>query len=78
MILMIIHLGDRRVWLPHDFNDYRILNTNEFAKILKILSKKKKEVLKHETIQYLLGKMVHEVTHYKNETYSKDCWSFIN
>jgi len=72
------HLGDRRVWLPHDFNDYRILNTNEFARILKILSKKKKEVLKHETIQYLLGKMVHEVTHNKNETYSKDCWSFIN
>ena len=71
------HLGDRRVWLPQNLNDYRILNTNEFARILKILSKKKKSILKHETIKYLLGKLVNEVTGYKNETYSKDCWRFI-
>ena len=72
------HLGDRRVWIGHELNDYRILNTNEFARILKILSKKKKSILKHETIKYLLEKLVNEVTGYKNETYSKDCHYFIN
>lgn len=72
------HLGDRRVWIGHELNDYRILNTNEFARILKMLSKKNKKILKHETIKYLLGKLVHEVTNYKNETYSKDCWKFVN
>jgi len=72
------HLGDSRIWLPQEFNDYRILNTNEFARILKMLSKKKRSILKHETIKYLLGKLVHEVTNYKNETYSKDCWKFVN
>lgn len=72
------HLGDRRVWIGHELNDYRVLNTNEFARILKMLGKKKKKIFKHETIQYLLGKLVHEVQNYRNETYSKDCWSFIN
>lgn len=72
------HLGDRRIWLDHKFDDYRVLNLNEFARILKKLSKKKKSILKHESIKYLLGKLVQEVTGYKHKTYSKDCWEFIN
>jgi len=72
------HLGDRRIWLPEQYNDYRINNTNEFAKVLRKLTRKRgKKILKHETIQYLLGKLKTEVTHYRNETYSDDCWHFI-
>jgi len=73
-----LHFGDRRVWLPTRFNDYRILNTNEFARILKMLLKKKKSILEHETIKYLLGKLKSEVTLYKNEVYSKDCLDLID
>ena len=71
-------IGDRRGWLPHAFNDYRVLCTNEFARILKKLSKRNKKVLKHKEIQYLLGKLKSEVTGYKHETYSSDCWYFVN
>ena len=72
------HLGDKRIWLGHELNDYRILNTNEFARILKKLSKRNKKILKHETIQYLLGKLEQEVLGYSKETYSKDCWYFLD
>ncbi len=72
------HLGDRRIWLGHEYNDYRILNTNEFARILKKLSKRNKKILKHETIQYLLYKLEMEVTGYSNEVYSDDCHYFVN
>ncbi|MFX0194531.1 MAG: hypothetical protein ACFFCW_00290 [Candidatus Hodarchaeota archaeon] len=73
------HIGDRRIWLPHDYNDYRIHNTNEFARILKILSKKNKEILKHPAIEMQLGKLEKEVKLYTSygEKYSKDCWKFI-
>jgi mRNA-degrading endonuclease YafQ of YafQ-DinJ toxin-antitoxin module len=72
------NLGDSRIWLGHEYNDYRILNTNEFAKILKKLSKRNKKILKHEVIQYLLGKLEQEVLGYSKETYSKDCWYFLD
>lgn len=72
------HLGDSRIWLSAQYNDYRIENTNEFARILrKVTPRKRKKVFKHETIQYLLGKLKQEVTGYVNETYSKDCWHFL-
>jgi len=74
------HLGDRRVWLGHEYNDYRILNTNEFARILKMLSKENEKILEHETIAHQLWKLGKEVPNYTQmgETYSKDCWKFIN
>jgi hypothetical protein len=76
--LATFHLGDRRIWIGHDYNDYRIKNTNEFAKILRrVTPSKRKKVFKHETVQYLLGKLKQEVMGYKNETYSDDCWHFL-
>lgn len=71
------HLGDRRVWLPHDYNDYRINNTNEFARVLRKLSNKDKKILKHPTIRYLLEKLKTEVQGYRNEVYSEDCHYFV-
>jgi len=71
------HIGDRRIWIGHDYNDYRILNTNEFARILKILSKRDKKILKHKTIIHQLKKLENEVTNYSEEVYSQDCWHFI-
>ena len=71
------HIGDRRTWLPEEFNDYRINNTNEFARVLRKFSKEDKTILNHETIQYLLGKLKQEVHGYKNEVYSDDCWYLI-
>jgi hypothetical protein len=72
------HIGDRRMWLPHDYNDYRIHNTTEFARVLRKLSKDKPEILDHPTIRHLLGKLKNEVTGYHKETYSEDCWHFVN
>lgn len=72
-----LHLGDRRIWLPHSQNQYRVQNTNEFARVLKKLSKKNKSILKHDAIVNQLGKLKHEVTNYRNEVYSKDCWDLI-
>ena len=69
------HLGDRRIWLPQNLNDYRIHNTQEFARILRKL--KHKKVMKHDTIKYLLGKLKQEVEGYRNEIYSDDCHYFI-
>ena len=71
-------VGDRRGWIEPKFNDYRILCTNEFARILKKFSKRNKKILKHPVIQYLLSKLVSEVRGYNKETYSEDCWYFVN
>lgn len=73
------HIGDRRIWLGHEYNDYRVHNTNEFARILKILSEKDKKVLKHPTIMHQLVKLKMEVQNYSQmgEVYSKDCWELI-
>jgi len=71
------HLGDRRIWIGHDYNDYRIHNTNEFARILKVLSAKDKKILKNESIKYYLKKLKIEVKGYSEETYSKNCWDLI-
>jgi len=70
------HLGDRRIWLPKTLNDYRVHNTNEFARILRLLSNKNKEMLKHETIVYLLSKLRREMEVYPDEPYSKNCKYF--
>ena len=72
------HLGDRRIWLGHEYNDYRIHNTNEFARVLKKLSKGNRKILEHDAIKNQLGKLHQEVTGYSQETYSKDCWYFVN
>lgn len=67
------HLGDRRIWRPKEYNDYRFHNCNEFAKVLKKLSIKKKKILKHETIRYLLHKVKVEYLAYdKSEQYNED------
>lgn len=71
------HIGDRRIWRPLAYNDYRITNTNEFARILRNISRKDKKILDHKFIQYMLGKLEVEVKGYKNETYSEDCWHFL-
>ncbi len=71
-------LGDRRIWLPHIFNDYRVLCTDGFARTLRKLSKRNKKILKHETIKHLLEKLKQEVTGYSHETYSENCWYFVN
>ena len=71
------HIGDRRIWIGHDYNDYRIVNTNEFARVLRKLSKRNKKMLDHPVIQTQLKKLIREVKGYKKETYSDDCWHFI-
>lgn len=73
------HLGDRRIWLGHEYNDYRIHNTNEFARVLKMLKKKNKKILKHSAIVMQLNKLKQEVHNYSQlgEVYSKDCWDLI-
>lgn len=68
-------LGDRRGWIVHDLNDYRVNNTNEFARILRKL--KHKEVMKHEVIKLYLRKLEMEVKGYTKETYSDDCHYFL-
>ena len=70
------HLGDRRIWLPKDYNDYRVHNTNEFARVLRLLSNKNKDILKHETIVYLISKLKRELEVYPDEPYSKNCKYF--
>jgi hypothetical protein len=68
-------IGDRRGWIIHDLNDYRVNNTNEFARILRKL--KHKQVMKHEVIKYYLHKLLMEVRGYAKETYSEDCHYFL-
>lgn len=71
------HLGDRRLWILREYDDYRYHNTNEFAKILKKVTRKRsKKILKNETIQVLLMKLKHEVKTYGPENYSEDCLYF--
>lgn len=77
------HLGDRRVWLGHEYNDYRIHNTNEFARILKKFKKKKKHWKKlenHPAMINQLHKLKMEVHNYSQlgEVYSKNCWDLIS
>jgi len=71
-------IGDRRGWLPHAFNDYRIHCTNEYARMLRRLSSRNRKILKHDITKYLLGKLKSEVTGYSNETYSEHCHYFVN
>ena len=75
--LATLHLGDRRIWVPQNQNDYRIQNTNEFARVLKKFSKKDKSILKHSAIIAQLVKLKYEVNGYRKEVYSKDCWDLI-
>ncbi len=70
------HLGDRRIWRPPDFNDFREHNTNEFTRILRLLSNKNKKILKHETIEYLIKKLKIEMEHNPKGVYSKNCEYF--
>ena len=67
------HLGDRRIWRPKEFDDYRFFNCNEFARILKKLARgENKKILQHETIKYLLSKAKTEYLSYnKNESYNR-------
>ncbi len=58
------HLGDNRTWLAEDLNDYRLHNVSEFARVLKILSKKDKKVLKHPEIMIFAWKMWNEAHHF--------------
>ena len=76
---MTFHIGDRRIWLPHDYNDYRIHNTNEVGRILLMLKKKKLSIMKHPVIKLYMQKLEHEVKGYTNmgETYSQDCWKLL-
>ena len=78
------HLGDRRIWLGHEYNDYRIHNTNEFARVLieykRAKKKLRRKVFNHETIVHQLAKLKMEVHNYSQtgEVYSKDCWDLIS
>lgn len=72
------HIGDRRIWRPPEYNDYREHNTNEFARILRILSNKNKVILKHETIKYLIKKLKIEMDHNPNGCYSENCKYFAS
>lgn len=77
------HIGDSRMWLGHDYNDYRVHNTNEFAKMLRLLKKKNPKILQHPVMTMpqlgFLDKLKSEVTNYTKmeETYSKDCHYFV-
>ena len=64
------HIGDSRTWLNQNLSDYRVFNTNEFAKALKELSKDDPALLKHEVINWLLFKMKYELS----QNHSKDCF----
>jgi len=71
------HIGDRRIWLGHEYNDYRIHNTEEFVKVLNILKKEKPKIMEHPVIKVQMQKLHNELHGYRNETYSKDCWNLI-
>lgn len=77
------HIGDRRIWLPKKFNDYRIHNCEEFARVLTHLTqsggRRAQKILKHDSIKYLLQKLEKEVIGYteQGERYSKTCWKLI-
>jgi len=70
------HIGDRRIWLPVSHNDYRIHNTNEVGKVLRLLTRKYPEMLDNSTIQTYIGKLKTEVLGYKDPRYNKDCHYF--
>ena len=67
------HIGDRRIWLPVSHNDYRIHNTNEVGKALRVLTKKFPKMYKNATIQTYINKIKVEVLGYKDPRYNKDC-----
>lgn len=73
------HIGDRRMWISHDYNDYRTLNTNEFGRVLRKLSKRDKKILKHPVIKNQLKKLKQEIKNYSSigEVYSDDCLKLI-
>ena len=80
---LTFHIGDSRMWLGQEYNDYRIHNTNEFARILRLLKKKRPKIMQHPVIAAqqigFLSKLKQEVLGYTKmgEVYSKDCWALI-
>ena len=72
------HIGDRRIWLPTSYNDYRIHNTNIVGKVLRSLVRRKdgKKLYKNPTIQKYIGKIKNEVLGYKDARYNTDCKYF--
>lgn len=74
---LTFHIGDPRIWRNIDYLDYRVHNTNEFAKVLVDFKKKKPKIMQHPIVQYFMTKLKGEVQGYKNEGYSKDCWRLV-
>ncbi len=71
---LTFHIGDPRIWRSADYLDYRVHNTNEFAKVLKHFKKKNKKIMQDPIVQYFLGKLKTELQGYKDAGYSEDCW----
>jgi hypothetical protein len=73
------HIGDRRIWINHDYDDYRSFNTNEFGRVLRKFSRRNKKILKHPVIRNQLKKLKMEVKNYSRigEVYSEDCLHLI-
>ena len=74
---LTFHIGDPRIWLNVDYADYRVHNTNEFAKVYKEFKKKKSHKMQHPIIKYFMEKLKVEVPKFKYEGYSKDCWGLV-
>ena len=72
------HIGDRRIWLPESYNDYRVHNTNVVCNVLRQLWKTNKKKLDHPTIKMYLGKIKVEVKGYNDSRYNKNCHYFAN
>jgi len=64
------HIGDSRTWLSPKLNDYRLFNTNEFARVLK----KHPKAQRQPAIRWLLWKMKHELSPH----HSQDCHDLCN
>ncbi len=74
---LTFHIGDPRIWLNIDYADYRVHNTNEFAKVYKEFKKKNYHKMQHPIIKYFMEKLKVEVPKIKYDRYSKDCWTLV-
>jgi len=70
---LTFHIGDSRTWLAQNLVDYRLHNTNEVARVMKLFAGKDPKFLKHEIINWLLFKMKHELSPYHSQNCQDLC-----
>jgi len=74
---LTFHIGDSRTWIPQD--DYRLFNTEAFAKVLTTLLKNGHNIIRHEVVAWLLKKMVWEIDQHerKGAKYPQVCYDLV-